>query len=182
MTMEDTAKPFYDTLAAARRLTEAGMPEPHAEAVVREQVHVIEHNLATKADIEQLRLENKTEFESVRGEIEKLRVGTKVEFETLRRGTKANIESVRGEIEKLRLETKADTEKLRLETKADTEKLRLETKAEFKSVRGEIEKLGLQTKADIEASKNDVIKWVASINTATTVGVAAVVIAAVKLL
>ena len=114
MTMEETAKPFYDTLAAARRLTEAGMPEPHAEAVVREQVHVIEHNLATKADIEQLRLENKTDFESVRGEIEKLR-----------------------------LETKADTEKLRLETKADTEKLRLETKAEFKSVRGEITKAKL---------------------------------------
>ena len=104
MTMEETAKPFYDTLAAARRLTEAGMPEPHAEAVVREQVHVIEHNLATKADIEQLRLENKTDFESVRGDTEKLRLETKADTEKLRLETKAEFKSVRGEITKAKLD------------------------------------------------------------------------------
>ena len=156
MTMEETARPFYDTLAAVRRLTEAGLPEPHAEAVVREQVHVIEHNLATKADIEQLRLENKTEFESVLGEIEKLRLETKADTEKLRLETKTEFESVRGEIAKLRLETKADTEKLRLETKT-----------EFESVRGEITK-----------AKLDLIKWVFGAN----IALVAVVIAAVKLL
>jgi len=79
------------------------MPEPHAEAVVREQVHLIEHNLATKADIE-----------AARADIETLRLETKADIETLRLETKADIET-------LRLETKADIETLRLKTKADIE-------------------------------------------------------------
>ena len=57
------------------------MPEPHAEAVVREQVHLIEHNLATKADIE-----------AARADIETLRLETKADIETLRLKTKADIE------------------------------------------------------------------------------------------
>jgi len=68
------------------------MPEPHAEAVVREQVHLIEHNLATKADIE-----------AARADIETLRLETKADIETLRLETKADIET-------LRLKTKADIE------------------------------------------------------------------------
>jgi len=36
------------------------MPEPHAEAVVREQVHMIERNLATKADVEAVRADIET--------------------------------------------------------------------------------------------------------------------------
>ena len=89
MAMQETTKSNYDTHAAVRRLTEAGMPEAHAEAVVREQAHLIENELATKtniaalqadiekhqlkteASIEKLRLENKTEFESVRADITK---------------------------------------------------------------------------------------------------------------
>ena len=138
MAMEETARPIYDTYAAIRRLTEAGLPEPHAEAVVREQVHLIEHDLATKADIA-----------AVRGDVEKLAITTK-----------ADIAAVRGDVEKLAITTKAD----------------------IAAVRGDVEKLAITTKADIEASKNDVIKWVASINTATAVSVAAVVIAAIKLL
>ena len=92
LAVAQTSEVLYDTHAAVRRLTGAGMPEPHAEAVVREQVHLIEHNLATKADIEAAR----------------------ADIETLRLETKADIDA-------LRLETKADIDALRLETKADIE-------------------------------------------------------------
>ena len=51
MAMSETASTLHDTHAAVRRLTAAGMLEPHAEAVVGEQVHLIQHNLATKVDI-----------------------------------------------------------------------------------------------------------------------------------
>ena len=51
MAMSETAYTLYDIHAAVRRLTAADMPEPHAEAVVGEQVHLIQHNLATKVDI-----------------------------------------------------------------------------------------------------------------------------------
>jgi len=112
--MAQTSNVVYDTHAAVRRLAAAGMPEPHAEAVVREQVHLIEHNLATRADIETLRQETKAD-------IEKLRLETKAGIETLRQEAKADIAAVRADIEKLRLETRADIETLRQETKADIE-------------------------------------------------------------
>jgi len=95
--MAQTSNVVYDTHAAVRRLAAAGMPEPHAEAVVREQVHLIEHNLATKADIA-----------AVQADIEKLRLESKADTEKLRQETKADIAAVRADTEKLRLETKAD--------------------------------------------------------------------------
>ncbi len=99
MAMSETTSFFYDTHAAVRQLTTAGMPEPHAEAVVRGQVHLIQHNLATTADIEQ-----------IRAEVEKLRLDTNASIDVLRQETKAEIAAVRGDVEKLRLETKANTE------------------------------------------------------------------------
>ncbi len=58
----------YDTHAAVRRLTEAGISESQAEAVVREQALLLEHNLATKTDIEVLRQETKFSIETLRQE------------------------------------------------------------------------------------------------------------------
>ena len=119
--MAQTFGPVYDTHAAVRRLTEAGIPEPQAEAVVREQTHILEHNLATKADIETLRQETRAEIAAVRADIETLRQETKASIETLRQETEAEIAAVRADVEKLRLETKADIERLRQETKAGIE-------------------------------------------------------------
>jgi len=108
--MAQTFGPVYDTHAAVRRLTEAGIPEPQAEAVVREQTHILEHNLATKADIETLRQETRAEIAAVRADIETLRQETKASIETLRQETEAEIATVRADVEKLRLETKAGIE------------------------------------------------------------------------
>ena len=74
--------------------------------------------------------------------------------------TKADIAATNANIETLRQETKANIETLRQETKADIETLRQET-----------EKL-------IALGKNDIIKWVVGAN----LGVAALIVAAIKLL
>ena len=49
---------------------------------MREQVHLIEHNLATKADIEKLRQETRADIAAVRADIEKLRLETRADIET----------------------------------------------------------------------------------------------------
>ena len=160
MTMQETTKSNYDTLAAVRRLTEAGMPEAHAEAVVREQAHLIENELATKTDIA-----------AVQGDIEKLRLETRADIEKLRQGTRADIEN-------LRLGTTSSIEKHQLTTEASIEKLRLENKTEFESIRANIEKLRLENNANAAELKADLIKWMFGAN----IALVAVVIAAVKLL
>jgi len=63
---------LYDTHAAIRRLMDKGMPEPHAEGVVHEQVRAREHgagDLATKTDLKDLRLEIKGDLRWVIGTI-----------------------------------------------------------------------------------------------------------------
>ena len=67
--------------------------------------------------------------------------------------------------------TNANIETLRQETKADIETLRLETNANIETLRQETEKL-------IALGKNDIIKWVVGAN----LGVAALIVAAIKLL
>ena len=48
---------IIDTYEDIQELVRSGMPEPQAETVVRQRVRLLEGNLATKADIEKLRLE-----------------------------------------------------------------------------------------------------------------------------
>ena len=74
--------------------------------------------------------------------------------------SKADIAAINASIETLRQETKASIEALRQETKTNIETLRQET-----------EKL-------IALGKNDIIKWVVGAN----LGIAAMIVAAIKLL
>jgi len=82
--MERTIAVVYDSHAAVRRLIDAGMPEPQAEAVVREQANLLECNLATRNDIE----ETKAGIEALRQEI-------KAQIEALRRETRDWIEAAK---------------------------------------------------------------------------------------
>ena len=54
--MADSAL-IFDTHEDIQELVNSGMPEPQAETVVRQRLRLLERNLATKADIETLRLE-----------------------------------------------------------------------------------------------------------------------------
>ena len=106
----------FDTHQFVKHLTAHGFTEEQAEVLATEQVHLLNSNLATKADIETLRQ------------------ATKADIETLRQATKADIEA-------LRQATKADIETLRQATKADIEALRQATKVDIAGVQREIEAL-----------------------------------------
>ena len=63
---------IFDTHEDIQELVNSGMPERQAETVVRQRVRLLERNLATKADIETLRLETKANIDMLRQETEKL--------------------------------------------------------------------------------------------------------------
>ena len=69
--MADSAL-IFDTHEDIQELVNSGMPEPQAKTVVRQRVRLLERNLATKADIEALRLETKANIDMLRQETEKL--------------------------------------------------------------------------------------------------------------
>ena len=98
----------FDTHTFVKHLTRAGMDEQQAEALVEFQVQLINENLATKQDIEE-----------VKRDIEALRLATEQSIEALRLAAKQDIEEVKRDIETLRLTTEQSIEALRLETKKD---------------------------------------------------------------
>jgi len=119
----------FDTHRYVKRLEEAGVPEKQAEAqaeVLSETMSLNLDKLATKDDIKDMA--TKADLAEVRSAIEGLRVATKADIEGLRVATKADQAEVRSDIEGLRVATKTDIEGLRVATKADlrTEVVRIE--------------------------------------------------------
>ena len=86
----------FDTHRFVKHLTENGFTEQQAEVLADEQVHLLNANLATQADI----------------------AGVHRDIDALRQATQADIAGVHRDIDALRQETKADIEVLRQETKA----------------------------------------------------------------
>ncbi len=77
---------ILDTHAAIHELMSAGMPEPQAETVVRQQARLLEQNFVTKTDVA-----------AIQTNIETLRQETIARVETLRKETIASIEALRQE-------------------------------------------------------------------------------------
>ena len=67
----------FDTHKYVKRLTTAGMPEPQAEIIADEQRSLIEDQLATKQDIEELRAATSHDIAEVKRDIEELRAEVK---------------------------------------------------------------------------------------------------------
>jgi len=112
--MAQAERVVYDTLAAVRRLTGSGMPEPQAEAVVREHASVLEHHIATRNDLKEFEANIEARIEALRKETENLRKETEARIENLRKETATRIEA-------LREETKAQIKLLRQETETRIE-------------------------------------------------------------
>ena len=119
----------FDTHAFVKRLTQSGMDEEQAEALVECQKQLVNDSLATRRDIEEvkasieaLRLATEQSIEKVKGEVEKV----KGEVEKV----KGEVEKVKGEVEKI----KSEVEKLRLEMKKDIKGLELRLTLRLASV------------------------------------------------
>ena len=94
----------FDPLAAARDLKAAGFEQEQAEALaaqLRVAAGADHADLATKADLAELRAATKAD-------LAELRAATKADLAELRAATKADFESLRADLETYRAETKAD--------------------------------------------------------------------------
>ncbi len=75
----------FDTHRFVKNLTESGFTEQQAEALAKEQVQLLNSNLATKVDI----LAIKADIEAVKAEVEKVKAGV----ETVKAELEAKIEA-----------------------------------------------------------------------------------------
>ncbi len=86
--MTEEAIPF-DIHRYVQNLVASGFTEKQAEALAYEQVNLLNSNLATKADIE-----------SIRAEVEALRLSIESKIEALRLSTEGKVESAKFEMVK----------------------------------------------------------------------------------
>jgi len=91
----------FDTHRFVKRLTENGFTEQQAETLADEQVALLNANLATKADVAE-----------IKAGMDALREETRAGIEALRQETRAEIAKVEAGIETLRQETRADIAKV----------------------------------------------------------------------
>ena len=77
----------FDTHRFVKHLTENGFTEQQAEVLADEQVHLLNSNLATQADIA-----------TVHQDIEILRQETKADIEVLRQETRAGLAEVKADL------------------------------------------------------------------------------------
>lgn len=103
----------FDTLTYARKLEQAGFTRDQAEVQAFAMREIIEDKLATKADLERVRLELQRDIEISRADldakVEMAKAELKTDIEKVRAELKTDIEKVRGEVK----ETEARlTEKL----------------------------------------------------------------------
>ncbi len=95
----------FDTHRFVKHLTENGFTEQQAEVLADEQVHLLNTNLATQADIaaihqdiDALRQETKADIAGVQREIEVLRQETRADIEVLRQETRAGLAEVKADL------------------------------------------------------------------------------------
>ena len=106
----------FDTHAFVKRLTRAGMDERQAEALIECQTQLINDSLATKQDMEEVKLD----IEEVKRDIQEV----KLDIEEVKRDiqeVKLDIEEVKRDIEEVKLdieEVKRDIEELKLDIQA----------------------------------------------------------------
>lgn len=87
----------FDTHKAVMALKQAGFEEAQAEAVVNTMGEALGGNVATKADLTEVRAVLEADMVAVKADIEQLRLTTQ-----------ADLAAVKADIEQLRSETKAD--------------------------------------------------------------------------
>ena len=87
----------FDTHRFVKNLTANGFTETQAEALADEHAHLLNSNLATKADLEKLKGDLQVEIERVKGDLqadlEKLKGNLQVEIGTIKAELEVKIEA-----------------------------------------------------------------------------------------
>ena len=101
----------FDTHRFVKNLTESGFTEQQAEALAKEQVQLLNSNLATKVDI----LALKADIETVKAEVEKVKAGVETvkakleaKLEAVKLGLQADIQAIKADLEAVKLGLQAD--------------------------------------------------------------------------
>ena len=101
----------FDTHRFVKNLTESGFTEQQAEALAKEQVQLLNSNLATKVDI----LALKADIETVKAVVEKVKAGVETvkaeleaKLEAVKLGLQADIQTVKADLEAVKLGLQAD--------------------------------------------------------------------------
>ena len=84
----------FDTHRFVKHLTENGFTEQQAEVLADEQVHLLNANLATQADIAAIQ----RDIAAIQRDIDALRQETKADIEVLRQETKASLAEVKSDL------------------------------------------------------------------------------------
>ncbi|MEO5327303.1 MAG: CCDC90 family protein [Magnetococcus sp. THC-1_WYH] len=84
---------MFDSLAYAKRLKAAGVPDAQAEIQAEIIVEWMEDRLATKLELEHVRADLKRDIESVRADLKR-------DIESVRAELKRDIESVRADLKR----------------------------------------------------------------------------------
>ncbi len=85
----------FDTHRFVKNLTESGFTEQQAEALAKEQVQLLNSNLATKVDIQAI----KADLETVKANLETVKAELEAKIETVKAELEAKIETVKTELE-----------------------------------------------------------------------------------
>ena len=100
----------FDTHRFVKNLTANGFTEAQAEVLAEEQVHLLNSNLATKADLEKLRTDLEVKLGTLKGDLE-VKLGTvKGDLEVKLGKVKADLEVKLGNVQ-ADLEVKIETVK-----------------------------------------------------------------------
>ena len=111
----------FDTHKAVKVLRDAGADEHLAEAVVDTIGSAMGENVATKADITEL----KTDIDELKVATKADTTELKTDIDELKVATKADITELKTDIDELKVATKADIAELKIATKADIAELKV---------------------------------------------------------
>ncbi len=129
----------FDTLAFVQRLTAAGFAREQAEAIVEGLAEADTSQVASKADITELRHDLGETKAELKADITELRH----DLGETRAELKADITDLRHDLDETKAELKADLAALKAELKADLGALKAEAKADLQTEIGRLElKLG----------------------------------------
>ncbi len=112
---------LIDTHKTIKNLTGAGVPESHAEAIVR-AITTAGEQVATKQDLEEWHTALQRDIEALQRDIEELRAA----IEQVREANQRDIGDLRTDIEDLRADLQLDNENLRADLQRDIENVRQE--------------------------------------------------------